>query len=415
MLKRIDVFRESQSGEGPQGAFYMNDALELLPKLLSEYKGKVQLIYLDPPFMTGQQFSIRMRVGEREWRSGTGSLVLPTYLDDMELTEYLSLMREVLTGAHALLKDTGTMYLHIDYRMHARLRLLMDEIFGEANLLNEIIWSYQTGGRARRHFSRKHDVILFYKKGRNYFFDIAAVSVKRPDGRRNHMKKHVDADGRTYRSIRTGNRVYTYYDDDPIYLSDVWDDLSQMQQKDPQRTGYETQKPVKLLERIVLSSTRPGDLVMDLFAGSGTTLDAAWKNGRQFIGADRSPLSYYTVSRRMQKANMTFGVKPSKGDPHVEAEVTKGIAYYEVELKRFELEPGVSARSFAGFDALDNWAVGYLRDGVFVIEDREMRTKQKPSLSCRLKLPVYDGNPVMRVGDVFGRFIYYMLNVNSIE
>jgi DNA modification methylase len=413
MLKKIDIYREAQRGKGLPGAFFLSDSRALLPQILAEYRGRVQLIYLDPPFLTGQRFSMRMRVGEREWKSGTGSLILNTYDDDMEKDAYLAMMREILTGAHALLKDSGVLFLHIDYRMHAHLRLMMDEIFGEGNLLNEIIWSYQTGGRARRYFSRKHDVILFYRKGRGYCFDINAVAVSRAGNRRNHMKKLVDADGRTYRSIRTGNKIYTYYDDEPTFPSDVWDDLSHMQQKDPQRTGYDTQKPLTLLERIILSGSRPGDLVMDLFAGSGTTLEAAHANGRRFIGADQSPLSYYAISRRMAKAEMTYDARPAQGEPVVEAHLTRGIAFHEVELKKYELEPGVSARSFSGLDALDNWSVGYVRGDAYAQEAREMRTKHQGALTARLKLPVYEGAPVMRVCDVFGRVFYYLLDVRN--
>lgn len=414
MLSRITVRREVQKGQGEPGAFYLADAEDALKGLLNEYTGRVQLVYLDPPFATGQQFTMRMRVGKKDWTSSTGSLTLPAYDDDMDRDRYLEMMRNVLTGARELLTDRGVLFLHIDYRMHARLRLLMDEIFGEENLLNEIVWAYQTGGRARKHFSRKHDIILFYKKGKEYDFDIRNVAVKRADTRRNHMKRHVDADGRVYRSIRSGNKIYTYYDDEPAYPGDVWDDVSHMQQKDPQRTGYDTQKPLKLLERIVLCATKPGDLVCDLFAGSGTSLDAAWQNGRKFLGVDRSPASLYSIRRRLTGANASYVAPECEGAPEVQVSMEAGIAFYELRMERYELENGMSARAFQGLDALDSWAVGYLRDGAFVNMAEDMRTRQKPSLEGRLQLPVYEGDPVIRVADVLGRYFYYQIsNIDS--
>jgi len=103
------------------------------------------------------------------------------------------------------------------------------------------------------------------------------------------MKKHVDSDGRVYRSIKTGGKVYTYYDDEPVYASDVWTDLSHMQQKDPLRTGYDTQKPSELLTRIISCATKPGDTVADLFAGSGTTVVACEQNHRTALCMELDP------------------------------------------------------------------------------------------------------------------------------
>ena len=409
-LEQINVWREEQSGRGPAGEMRLGDVRALLPGLIERYAGQVQLIYLDPPFRTGQTFVMRARVGEKEWKSGAGTLTQPTYADDLPFDAYMALMRDALEGAKKLLSDTGVIYLHIDYRMHPHLRLLMDEIFGEANFLNEIIWSYQTGGRARRFFSRKHDVILFYRKGRQYYFNLDGVPVSRQDARRNHMKRHVDADGRVYRSIKSGGKIYTYYDDEPAFPGDVWDDVSHMQQRDPQRTGYDTQKPLLLLDRIILSSSRPDDYVCDLFSGSGTTLEAAWRSGRRFIGADINAYALQTARRRLNGASATYTAPPCAGDPAAEASVTPGIGFYDVRLEKYEIEPGVCARLFSGLDAVDNWSVGYLRDGVFKSMASDFRMRQKPALNAVLQLPVLEGTPCLRVGDVLGRYFYYALD-----
>jgi len=413
-LERVEVWREQQRGEGPGGEMRVGDVLLLLPDLIKDYAGKVQLIYLDPPFGTGHSFSMRVRVGEKEWKTGSGSLVMQSYEDDMDVDAYMSLMRQTLTGCKELLSETGVIYLHVDYRMHARLRLLMDEIFGEANFLNEIIWSYQTGGRARKFFSRKHDVILFYRKTKKYYFNLEAVPVNRVDTRRNHMKRHVDPDGRVYRSIRSGGKIYTYYDDDPTFPGDVWDDVSHLQQKDPQRTGYDTQKPIKLLERIILSSSAPGDLVCDLFTGSGTTLEAASINNRRFLGTDLNAFSLQVTRRRLTGRTAAFVAPPCQGEPEVDVSVSLGIAYYDVTLEKYMPEVGVSARSFTALDAVDNWSVGYLRNNVFVAMAHDVRLRHSPALKRVLQLPVLEGQPCIRVNDVLGRHFYYVFTPEGV-
>ena len=408
-LVRVQVERELTPGEAPRGEFYARDILSFGPELIESYAGKAQLIYMDPPFLTGDAFVMRTRVGEKDWKSGVGSLRQTAFSDNMPPEAHYALIRSALETACALLSESGVLFLHVDARTSARLRILADEVFGEANFLNEIIWSYQTGGRARRYFSRKHDNILFYRKGIRYFFNISAVPIDRAGARHNHMKRHVDTDGRVFRSIRSGGKIYTYYDDDPVYPGDVWDDVSHLQQKDPQRTGYDTQKPLSLLTRIVRCASRPGDLVMDLFAGSGTTLEAARQEGRRFVGVDKSPLSHLTIRKRLAGAQMLYDAPPSTGEPNASCALLNGVGFYELALDSFTLEDGLTGRKFPGLDAVDNWGAGYLRKGVFHLMAREERTPRTPALTGRLSLPVFDGTPVLRVGDVLGRCFYYEL------
>ena len=280
--------REERAGEGPGGRFYLAELTGILPALLEEFAGKVQLIYIDPPFGTGDAFCLRMKQGAADWQGVSASQCLPAYEDTLPREEYLRLMRATLVGARELLSEEGAIFLHCDWHRSAHLRLLLDEVFGARNFVNEIIWAYQTGGRSRRHFSRKHDNIFFYRKSKNLFFDAEAVATAR-GARDNHLKRHVDADGRVYRSVRTAGKVYTYYDDEPVPPSDVWDDVSHMQQRDPRRSGYDGQKPAALLERILKCASREGDLVADLMCGSGAFLSAASALGRRFFGVDQSP------------------------------------------------------------------------------------------------------------------------------
>lgn len=394
------------------GRLFIGDAVEQMRELLNEYAGKIKLIYLDPPFATGEKFCMRVRVGESEWKSGNGTLKIPTYSDSKDKGEYLTLMRDVLTSAHKLLREDGMLFLHIDYRMHPHMRLLLDEIFGESNFLNEIIWVYQTGGRSKKYFSRKHDVILFYRKTEEYDFNLESVMTIPSAPRDNHMRRHVDPDGRVYRSIRSNGRVYTYYDDDPVAPSDVWDDLGHLQQRDPERTGYDTQKPLILLNRIVRCASRPGEWVLDPFCGSGTTLEAAMRNGRNFIGIDRCPLVMNIARRRLYGAKLELCFSPFEGNPVCNVSIAPGVGFYMVMLEEFTLEPGLVDRQFNNFDAVDNWSVGYLREDGYHCMSDNVRRKGHACLDTTLFAPVYDGVLAMCISDVLGRSFYYRIDAS---
>ena len=226
--------RQEIHGDGRQGDLLQQDARGDF----SRWAGQAACVYLDPPFMTGEDFFLRMRVGDRGWETGKDSLLLPAYRDRYaDSNEYLSFLGMALENAKMLMKESGSLFLHLDCRMAAHARLLCDEIFGESNFVNEIIWAYQSGGRSMKRFSRKHDVILFYRKSRRQFFDITAVPLPRSENRSNHMRRCVDESGRTYRTIQSGGKTYVYYDDDPVYPGDVWTDVSHLQQKDPTANG----------------------------------------------------------------------------------------------------------------------------------------------------------------------------------
>jgi DNA modification methylase len=399
-------------GTGERGLLLQGDAARLGPRLLSEFSGQVQCLYMDPPFLTGDMFQHRMRVGEEGWRTDRRQVLLPAYSDRYPDKEsYLAFMREMLTLAHGLIKDTGVFFLHIDYRMHAHLRLLCDEIFGERNLLNEIIWVYQTGGRAVRHFSRKHDLLLFYKKAEEYYFDISKVPISRAENRANHMRRQVDESGRAFRTIRVGDKLYTYYDDEPAYPSDVWNDVSHLQQKDPQRTGYDTQKPMRLLERVLLSTTQPGDLAADLCCGSGTTLVAAAKHGRRFLGVDPGQSAVSVSRKRLLGQDFLLEWPCASCEAGLMAQVQPALGFYEVTLERYELEPETDAGlkrippnfPLENLDAVDQWSAGYLKEGVFISHAHAARTKQTPGLSRMLEVPMLTGQLAIEVVDILGR------------
>lgn len=407
--RQTECARETLCGERAGGVLMQQD---LRTAELGEFAGKVQCVYLDPPFFTGDEFYFRMRIGEKGWSDGTQSITLNAYSDSRTggRAQYLLLLREALKVAHTLLSDTGALFLHLDSRMNAYARLECDAVFGENNFVNEIIWAYQSGGRAKKHFSRKHDVILFYAKSRALYFDITRVGVPRKDNRSNHMRRTVDEHGRPCRTIRAGGKVYTYYDDEPVFPDDVWTDVSHLQQKDPQRTGYDTQKPRALLDRIIRCCTRPGDLVADLCCGSGTALVSASENGCRYLGLDLSPHAISVSRKRLLDTSLDVRVPFAQNTATMHADIMTGLGYYEVQLLDYTLPGGLPEDAvlqprdlrISGLDAVDQWSVGFLRNGVFNVYASTARRKQTPVLDASLELPLLRGNVAISIVDVLG-------------
>ncbi len=270
----------------------LGDKSHTLPALLPEFAGKVNLIYVDPPFMTGRDF----KSGEQL-----------AYSDkwDNNLDAYLQWLYETFVLLHRLLARTGSLYVHLDWRVTHYARMLLDEVFGssvsadDAGFKNEIIWHYQSGGRSRRRYARKHDTILFYTRSSQYCFHAERISERRGAGKRNHMRKGVNAEGRVFWTIKSNGRTYTYDEDSLMTPSDVWSDISHLHQKDPERSGYATQKPAALIERIILASSEEHDIVLDCFCGSGVTPMAAQQLGRRWIACDQGELAITTTRARL--------------------------------------------------------------------------------------------------------------------
>ncbi len=266
-----------------------------------EAQGGIKLIYIDPPFDVGADFSMDVEIGGETLTKKPNVLEELAYRDTWGkgADSFIAMIYERLVLMRDLLAEDGSIYVHCDWRVNSYLRLVLDEIFGKDNFRNEIIWHYQSGGRQAKLFSRKHDNIYLYTKSDEWFFNAEAVGVLRGEKKRNNMKRGVDPDGRDFWSIKSAGKIYKYYDDEKITLADVWTDISHIQQKDPQRVGYPTQKHEKLLERIIKASSNEGDIVADFFCGSGTTLAVAEKLGRKWIGSDLGKFAIHTTRKRM--------------------------------------------------------------------------------------------------------------------
>ncbi len=258
---------------GRPGAVILADNLEALRAIPD---GAVDLVYADPPFSTGgarRLASIRTGTGDGR-RRGFGGRTYAyrvvsdvAWPDDLSLDDHLVALGERLGEIRRVLAPHGSLYLHVDWRTAHHVRLLLDRVFGADQFLNEIVWAYDYGGRARDRWPRKHDTILWYAKGTRWLFDRDAIE------RIPYMAPGLVGPDKAARGKLP---------------TDVWW-LTIVPPASAERTGYPTQKPLRLLERIVAASSRPGDLVMDPYAGSGTTGVAAARLGRRWLLVDRNP------------------------------------------------------------------------------------------------------------------------------
>ena len=215
---------------------------------------------------------------------------------------YLMAMTVRLFEMHRLLKDTGSIYLHCDPTASHYLKLVMDSLFGRQNFCNEIVWCYQVGARSKKQFGRKHDAILFYSKSKNYVFDSDAVRIER---QKTHMKVETDSEGRTWqvkKDAKSG-KVYRYPTDLGVLCPDWWVGIQQLNRNQKERTGYPTQKPLALLERIIKASSNENDVVLDPFCGCATACVVAEQLQRQWIGIDISPSAETITKIRLEEAS----------------------------------------------------------------------------------------------------------------
>lgn len=259
------------------------DNLEVLTTLSAE---SVDLIYLDPPFFSNRNYEI-IWGDEAEIRS---------FVDRWEggIEVYLDWMRERIQEMYRVLKPTGSLYLHCDWHASHYLKVMLDEIFGYKNFKNEIVWNYQTGGASKAHYSRKHDVILFYAKGKDYKFYPERIKEERSEKSLLRAKNPKGA----RISITNTDKLPT----------DVWR-IPALNPMDKERLGYPTQKPEALLEKIISASSDEGDIVLDPFCGCGTALAVAQKLKRKWIGMDISPSAIALVKNRFAKPEFINPVK----------------------------------------------------------------------------------------------------------
>jgi adenine-specific DNA-methyltransferase len=345
------LFRSESIADPRRNRLVWGDNKLVMSSLLAEYAGQVKLIYIDPPFATGDDFSIRVQIGSADVIKEPSILEEHAYRDTWGrgLDSYLQMIYERVVLMRELLTDDGALYLHCGVNVSHYLKLLCDEVFGSDNFRNDIIWKRKAGRgettAAAIRFGVTTESILFYAKSRttpflrqygesNPEYIASKFNQVEADGRRYHLdnisspsyrpnlvyeyKGHapppkgwavsrermaqMDAEGRLYVPDDPKKRIRRkrYLDElEGETVDSLWTDIPPINSQALERTGYETQKPLALLDRIIQTSSDPGDLVADFFCGSGTALVSAERLGRRWIGCDLGRFAIYTTRKRL--------------------------------------------------------------------------------------------------------------------
>lgn len=293
--------RYGREVDGWINKIFWGDNLQVMSHLLKEYRGKIDLIYIDPPFDSKADYKKKIEVkGVGKAETDSSSFEEKQYGDIWTNDEYLQFMYERLLIMRELLSETGSIYLHCDWHRSSFLRLLLDEVFGADRFRNEIIWTYFGFKRATsKKFPQKHDVIFSYTKSDDYTWNVQY----KPHSPEYIKRFKKDENGRLYRDdvnpTGGGTRIIYLDEVEGDIIDSVWSDIPPVNPVAKERQNYPTQKPEALIERIIKSSTNPGDIVFDCFMGSGTTQAVALKTGRRFIGADINLGAIQTTTKRL--------------------------------------------------------------------------------------------------------------------
>jgi adenine specific DNA methylase Mod len=257
-----------------------------------EDAGGLKLIYIDPPFDVGADFSIDIEIGGETFHKEPNILEQIAYRDTWGrgADSFIAMIYERLILMRDLLAEDGSIYLHCDWRVNAFVRLAFDEVFGRNHFRNELIWSYRKFARTAEQFPQSHDVIFFFTRSaqntfNHQFVPLSASTLKRWGGNKRGGKDPQ-------------NRFITDEESPGAAMPDVWD-IPLPIGANPQGTGYPTQKPEALLERIIKASSNEGDLIADFFIGSGTTAAVAEKLGRKWLASDLGKFGIHTTRKRL--------------------------------------------------------------------------------------------------------------------
>ncbi|HSJ89686.1 MAG TPA: site-specific DNA-methyltransferase, partial [Anaerolineales bacterium] len=331
-------------GDEIENRLLLGDNLSVMTALLPEYEGRLNLIYADPPFFTNRKYSARIGRGEDSRKPGQWQMA-EGYPDNWNgLDAYLDFLYQRLAVMYRLLAPNGTLYLHLDWHADSYARLLLDELFGTDHLLNEIIWAYHGPSPIRRAFNRKHDTILAYVKNEAYTFNVDAV---REPYNQNTVKTFNSSAKAGFGKVPDLERGKVPED---------WWYFPVIARLHSERTGYPTQKPTALLERIILASSNPGDLVADFFCGSGTTPYVASKHERKFLACDETFRALHTTRSRLADLSSAFSLEHDAAVPLAMSANPKSVKVEisdqsvclktKLDLDYWEVDPAWDGKTF---------------------------------------------------------------------
>jgi len=381
----------------PHNQLILGNNLPVMSALLPEFRGKINLIYVDPPFFTNRHYRMRIGRGEdsrspREWQLAEG---YPDHWTDLDA--YLDMLYPRLKLMYDLLAPTGTLYLHLDWHASAYARLILDEIFGADRLLNEIVWVYHGPSPIRTAFNRKHDTILVYTKSQTYTFNVDAI-----------RQPYNPVTVKTFASSRKAG-FGKIPDLKRGKVPEDWWYFPVVARLHSERSGYPTQKPEGLLQRIILASSNPGDWVADFFCGSGTAGVVAAAHERRFILSDISRRAVHTTRCRLIASNApAFGIYQEKDETSMrpQNEFTSPIDL-TVEKDSVVLQTGEP-------ESIDYWEIDPAWDGqVFRSAAQATRPRKKGLIATHLDLPTRDSSQPLsaRIVDIHGNVERLTFNV----
>ena len=307
-------FELEKIGQG-ENILAQGDNLHFMKYLLEqkEMKGKINLIYIDPPFFSKSNYGSELKLHSDKIRK-IPVMKQKAYHDVWEdgMEEYIRMLTVRLFLMKELLAEDGSLFVHLDWHSVHYVKVLLDEIFGEKNFINEVIWNYKSGGVSKRTFARKHDTLLFYAKSPKYYFKA-------------QKEKSYNREFKPYRF----KGVAEYRDETGWYtmvnMKDVWQ-INMVGRTSAERTGYATQKPEQLIERILESCTREGDLCADFFGGSGTLAAAADRMGRRWISCDIGELASINSHKRLVSTSKEgYRFLAASNNPEHEGKITVKI------------------------------------------------------------------------------------------
>lgn len=382
----------------------------------NDMAGKFNMIYIDPPFFSKANYDAVIKLESLE----VASMPLIkhfAYEDTWEqgIEEYLVMLGVRLKLMKDLIADDGTIWVHLDWHVVHYVKILLDDIFGEKNFVNEIIWNYKSGGTSKKHFSRKHDTILVYSKTTKYFFN--------PLKEKSYNREFKPYRFKGVKEFKDEQGWYTM-----VNMKDVWQ-LNMVGRTSSERTGYATQKPESLLIRIIESCTREGDLCGDFFCGSGTLPMVCEKLNRRWIACDSGRLAIASTLKRLVSTGADFQVlesSPIKARNMGNVKITikneklalTDMNHLTISLKKYmpKNTPEIvdeNSREYIdelikkdSLQLIEYWSVDYNYDGkIHRPEAMFVKTKGKIITFCE-KLVKDENSISIKIVDVFGNCIY---------
>ncbi|MFK4002091.1 site-specific DNA-methyltransferase [Psychrobacter namhaensis] len=303
---------------------FWGDNIQVMSHLLKEFRGKVDLIYIDPPFDSKADYKKKIKLKGKITTNDQTIFEEKQYTDIWSNDEYLQFMYERLILLKELLSETGSVFMHCDYRKNHYLRCILDEVFGADNFVNEIVICYTGPTNQKKNFPRKHDTIFWYKKSLNYTFNI-------DEARIDYVKSNKST-GKTSLAGRADDSYLEELDEAGKVIEDYWTDIRSgshiPKQVRDYGDSYPTLKDTRILERIISVCSNKGDLILDTFMGSGTTQSVAMELGRRFIGADINLGAIQTTTKRLIKIAEDIEASSSKSNDIVN--YYKGFEVYNV-------------------------------------------------------------------------------------